>query len=131
MHYVVRLSDALPKGPDAAASPFLGVRAGAQSARGVSPLAALLLDFDRFKTINDTASIGVAVLPDDAGDAPTLIGSADRALYSAKKRAAIASRRSCLRNSRSFQRQTGDDHSQYVVVQPPGSLLTLEHFLPL
>jgi diguanylate cyclase (GGDEF)-like protein len=32
-----------------------------------------------------TASIGVAVLPDDAGDAPTLLRSADRALYSAKK----------------------------------------------
>jgi diguanylate cyclase (GGDEF)-like protein len=127
----------------------------AQSARGVSPLAALLLDLDHFKNINDTrghdqgdevlaatavalrnavrdsdfvgryggeefllllpatdkqaalevaetvrkaiatihmpnlnqitASIGVAVMPDDAGDAPTLIRSADRALYSAKK----------------------------------------------
>jgi diguanylate cyclase (GGDEF)-like protein len=32
-----------------------------------------------------TASIGVAVMPDDAGDAPTLIRSADRVLYSAKK----------------------------------------------
>ncbi|MGA8365153.1 MAG: GGDEF domain-containing protein [Solirubrobacteraceae bacterium] len=32
-----------------------------------------------------TASIGVAVLPDDASDAPTLVRSADRALYSAKK----------------------------------------------
>ena len=127
----------------------------AQSARGVSPLAALLLDLDHFKNINDTlghdqgdevlaaaavalrdavrdsdfigryggeefllllpetdkqaalevaetvrkaiatiqlpnlnqitASIGVAVLPDDASDAPTLVRSADRALYSAKK----------------------------------------------
>jgi diguanylate cyclase (GGDEF)-like protein len=127
----------------------------AQSARGVSPLAALLLDLDHFKDINDThghdygdevlaatgvalrnavrdsdfvgryggeefllllpstdkqaalkvaetvrkaiatihlpnlnqitASIGVAVLPDDAGDAATLIRSADRALYSAKR----------------------------------------------
>jgi diguanylate cyclase (GGDEF)-like protein len=127
----------------------------AQSARGANPLAALLLDLDHFKNINDTlghdqgdevlaaaavalqsavrdsdfvgryggeefllllpktdkqaalevaekvrkaiatihlpnlnqitASIGVAVLPDDAGEAPTLIRSADRALYSAKK----------------------------------------------
>jgi diguanylate cyclase (GGDEF)-like protein len=127
----------------------------AQSARGVSPLAALLLDLDHFKNINDTlghdqgdealaatavalqsavrdsdfvgryggeefllllpetdkqaalevaekvrkaiatihvpnlnqitASIGVAVMPEDAGDAPTLIRCADRALYSAKK----------------------------------------------
>ena len=32
-----------------------------------------------------TASIGVAVLPDDASDATTLLRSADRALYSAKK----------------------------------------------
>ncbi len=31
-----------------------------------------------------TASIGVAVLPDDASDAVTLFRSADRALYSAK-----------------------------------------------
>jgi diguanylate cyclase (GGDEF)-like protein len=130
-------------------------RMAAQSARTVSPLAALLLDLDHFKNINDTlghdsgdealaavgvalrnavrdsdfvgryggeefllllpstdkdaalevaesvrqaiarihmpnvdrvtASIGVAVLPDDAGDAPTLLRSADRALYSAKK----------------------------------------------
>jgi diguanylate cyclase (GGDEF)-like protein len=127
----------------------------AQSARGVSPLAALLLDLDHFKNINDTlghdqgdevlaatgaalrkavrdsdfvgryggeefllllpgtdkqgalevaetvrkaiatihvpsvnqitASIGVAVMPDDAGDASALVRSADRALYSAKK----------------------------------------------
>jgi diguanylate cyclase (GGDEF)-like protein len=127
----------------------------AQSARMASPLAALLLDLDHFKQINDTlghdqgdevlaaagvalrravrasdfvgryggeeflvllpatdkklalevaekvrqaiaaintphsgqvtASIGAAVLPDDAGDAPTLVRSADRALYAAKR----------------------------------------------
>ncbi len=31
-----------------------------------------------------TGSIGVAVLPDDAGDSSTLVRHADRALYSAK-----------------------------------------------
>lgn len=31
-----------------------------------------------------TASIGVAILPDDGGDAVTLFRSADRALYAAK-----------------------------------------------
>jgi diguanylate cyclase (GGDEF)-like protein len=33
-----------------------------------------------------TASLGVATLPDDCGDADTLIRAADRALYSAKGR---------------------------------------------
>ena len=33
-----------------------------------------------------TASLGVATLPDDCGDADTLVRAADRALYSAKSR---------------------------------------------
>ena len=128
----------------------------AQASRTISPLAALLVDLDHFKEINDlyghdrgdevlaavgvafknivrdsdfigryggeefllllpatnregaiqvaeavrhaiaaitlpgidrpiTASVGVAVLPDDAGDAVTLFRSADRALYAAKQ----------------------------------------------
>ena len=57
-----------------------------------------------------TASIGVAVLPDDAGDAPTLFRSADRALYTAKKNGrnrveTIMPGKEPLH--RSFQRRTG------------------------
>jgi diguanylate cyclase (GGDEF)-like protein len=147
-------TDALTGLPNRRAVEDAVKRMVAQSARDVSPLAALLLDLDHFKKINDvyghdrgdevlaatgvalrnvlresdfvgryggeefllllpstdklgalrlaeqvrsaiaairvpdvdriTASIGVAVLPDDAGDAVTLIRSADRALYSAK-----------------------------------------------
>ena len=156
----------------------------AQSARGVSPLAALLLDLDHFKNINDTlghdhgdevlaaagvalrnavrdsdfvgryggeefllllpgtdkqaalevaetvrkaiatihmpnlnqitASIGVAVLPDDAGDAPTLVRQPIGRSTQPRKTGATASRRSYPGNKalrRSSQRQTRDDRN--------------------
>ncbi len=147
-------TDALTGLPNRRAVEDTMKRMVAQSARNVAPLAALLLDLDHFKKINDvyghargdevlaaagvalrkvlrasdfagryggeefllllpatdkraallvaenvrssiaaitvpevdriTASVGVAVLPDDAADAVTLFRSADRALYSAK-----------------------------------------------
>jgi diguanylate cyclase (GGDEF)-like protein len=147
-------TDALTGLPNRRAVEDTMKRMVAQSARNVAPLAALLLDLDHFKKINDvyghdrgdevlaaasvvlrkavresdfvgryggeefllllpatdkqaalavaeqvrnavaeirasdvdrvTASVGVAVLPDDAGDAVTLFRAADRALYSAK-----------------------------------------------
>ena len=147
-------TDALTGLPNRRAADDNLKRMVAQSARTATPLAALLMDLDHFKHINDayghdrgdevlanvgvalrgvlresdfagryggeefllllanadkqaalkvaetvraaiaalripnsekiTASIGVAVLPDDAGDAPTLLRLADRALYTAK-----------------------------------------------
>jgi diguanylate cyclase (GGDEF)-like protein len=149
-------TDALTGLPNHRAAQDTLKRMVAQSARTVSPLAALLVDLDHFKKINDvhghergddvlaaagaafrgviresdfvaryggeefllllpetdedgalhvgeslrnaiatmsvaeldqpvTASVGVAVLPDDAADAVTLFRAADRALYAAKK----------------------------------------------
>lgn len=148
-------TDALTGLPNSRAVQDTLKRMVAQAPRTVTPLAALLLDLDHFKQINDTlghgsgddvlaavgaalqttlrdsdfagryggeeflillpatsreealiaaekvrqavasikvasvdraitCSIGVAVLPDDAGDASTLVRHADRALYSAK-----------------------------------------------
>jgi diguanylate cyclase (GGDEF)-like protein len=148
-------TDALTGLPNQRASTDMLRRMVAQASRGVAPLAALLLDLDHFKQINDiyghgrgdealaavgaalqatlregdfagryggeeflvllpstgsegaqkaaekirravaditiptvpraiTASIGIAVLPDDAGEATALVRNADRALYKAK-----------------------------------------------
>jgi diguanylate cyclase (GGDEF)-like protein len=148
-------TDALTGLPNQRASTDMLRQMVAQASRGVAPLAALLLDLDHFKQINDvyghgrgdevlaavgaalqatlregdfagryggeeflillsatgregavkvgekvrgavagiaipsvpraiTASVGIAVLPDDAGEATALVRNADRALYRAK-----------------------------------------------
>ncbi|HEU4488861.1 MAG TPA: GGDEF domain-containing protein [Actinomycetota bacterium] len=148
-------TDALTGLPNQRASTDMLRQMVAQASRGVAPLAALLMDLDHFKQINDvyghgrgdevlaavgaalqatlregdfagryggeeflillsatgregavkvaekvrgavagiaipsvpraiTASVGIAVLPDDAGEATALVRNADRALYRAK-----------------------------------------------
>lgn len=149
------LNDALTGLPNQRASRDTLLRMVAQASRSVQPMAAVLVDLDHFKQVNDlrghetgdealaavgaamssavrssdfagryggeefllllpdtgrdgamavaenvrraiegilipglggriTASLGIAVLPDDAGDAETLVRQADRAMYTAK-----------------------------------------------